>query len=337
MKLEKYYKPKTFVYTGAYQDVSTIVHHYQYSDKAYIENEELVENSNYKNYIQVVGLNDAAKLNKIQEMFNIEPFIMEDILNVGQRNKFEYKDEYVFTSFNVLYFDQNHQIQKDYMSMIYLGQTVITFHETQPYYLEPLIPLLKEYQELKSHSADLLFYHILDIITDGHLDVYDALDHQMTLFEEEILESKDMEQEAFYLVRKQMLQLKNIISPMYEQLDKMLQRKLSVFNIDHQSYFEDLKDHLQRLESKLHQARDMMRQLLDLHMNNQSTKMNQIMSTLTLFSAIFIPLSFLTGYFGMNFREFTALDQKYGVLIFSVMCIIIAIGMVLFFKKKKWL
>ena len=124
---------------------------------------------------------------------------------------------------------------------------------------------------------------------------------------------------------------------MARKLCKMLQRKLSVFNIDHQSYFEDLKDHLQRLESKLHQARDMMRQLLDLHMNNQSTKMNQIMSTLTLFSAIFIPLSFLTGYFGMNFREFTALDQKYGVLIFSVMCIIIAIGMVLFFKKKKWL
>ncbi len=336
MKLDKYYKPKSLVYTGEHQDVSTVINHYQFGQNVFIENNTLVEIDKNKNYIQVVGLSDVKKLKEIQEAFNIEPFIMEDILNVGQRNKFEYKDHYIFTSFNVMYFDQDKHIVKDYMSMLYLNDTVITFHETKPKYLEPLIPLLKEYVEVKSHSADLLFYHILDIITDEHLEVFEELDHQMTIFEEEVLESKDMEQELFYIVRKQMLQLKNIISPMYEQLDKLLQKKLSILNIEHQSYFEDLKDHLQRLESKLNQSRDMMRQLLDLHMNNQSTKMNQIMSTLTLFSAIFIPLSFLTGYFGMNFKAFEALNADHGVVRFTVVCMVIALSMFLFFKRKKW-
>ncbi len=335
MKLEKYYKPKSMVYTGKYQDAKTDIIQHQYDQKSY---NSCAFDKTYegKSYIQVVGLNDINLMNDLKEKYQIEPFIMEDILNVGQRNKFEYTDSYIFTALNVLYIDDNQKIKKEYFSMLYIKDTVITFHEAKPQFLDEIIPLLKDYKELKSHSSDLLFYHILDVITDEHLEVFDRLDHELVKFEEEILESKDMEQEAFYLIRKQMLQLKNIVSPMYEQLDKMFERKLTLLNEKHQSYFDDLKDHLQRLELKLNQARDMMRQLLDLHMNNQSTKMNQIMSTLTLFSAIFIPLSFLTGYFGMNFHEFSALDQPYGVIIFTIICVLIAVGMLIFFKRKKW-
>jgi magnesium transporter len=123
---------------------------------------------------------------------------------------------------------------------------------------------------------------------------------------------------------------------MSEQFEKMIQRKLPLISQENQLYFEDLNDHLQRLDLKLNQSRDMMRQLLDLHMNNQSTRMNQIMSTLTLFSAIFIPLSFLTGFFGMNFKQFGLLEAPYGVVIFSVICVLIMTGMFLFFKRKKW-
>ncbi|QWB95908.1 hypothetical protein KHQ89_00055 [Mycoplasmatota bacterium] len=288
-----------------------------------------------KRYIQVVGLNDIDKIEKLKTMFNIQPFIMEDIINVGQRTKFEYTEEFIFASFDVIYMDQN-IIKKDYMSMLYLDHTIITFHEAEPLYLEAVLPLLQTYQEVKTGTSDLLFYFILDMITDEHLEIYDELDDKMIAFEEEILESKDMQQESFYLVRKQMLQLKNIITPMNEQFEKILQRKIGLIHKENQLYFEDLNDHLQRLDLKLNQSRDMMRQLLDLHMNNQSTRMNQIMSTLTLFSAIFIPLSFLTGFFGMNFKTFGLLEAPYGVIIFTIVCIFIMSCMFIFFKKKKW-
>lgn len=336
MKTNEYFKPKSLVYTGKYQNNKTKFQQFIYDENKFEVHEELQQDQLQKSYIQVVGLNDVKRLEEIQKLYKIEPFIMEDVLNTNQRNKFEYTDKYIFTSLNVLCFDKERQIKKDYFSMIYIENTVITFHETEPIYLEPLIPLLKDYMELKSHSVDLLFYHILDIITDEHLEVFDDLDQSMNGFEEEILESKELEQEAFYVVRKRMLQLKNIVSPMFEQIDQLISRKLPIISSDHQSHFDDLKDHLQRLDSKLNQSRDMMRQLLDLHMNNQSTKMNQVMSTLTLFSAIFIPLSFLTGYFGMNFHDFGILAEPYAVIIFTAIIILIAIGMLMFFKRKKW-
>jgi magnesium transporter len=123
---------------------------------------------------------------------------------------------------------------------------------------------------------------------------------------------------------------------MYEQIEKLIAYEHVLVTKDSLHYFDDLRDHLKRLDQKLYQSRDMMRQLLDLHMNNQSTKMNKIMSTLTLFSAIFIPLSFLTGFFGMNFHYFEALDYRYAVLVFIVVCVVIAGGMFLFFKKRRW-
>ena len=176
----------------------------------------------------------------------------------------------------------------------------------------------------------------MDIITDEHLDVYDQLEESMINFEEEILETKQIEQDQFYLVRKQMLKLKSNVAPILEQLEKTLARKIPLFNIENQVYFDDLKDHLQRLDARINQAREAMHHLLDLHMNNQSTKMNKIMTTLTIFSAIFIPLSFLSGFFGMNFIHFGLLSYKHAVLAFTLLCLLIVSVMIIFFKKQKW-
>ena len=96
-------------------------------------------------------------------------------------------------------------------------------------------------------------------------------------------------------------------------------------------------DHLKRLDHQLAQSTEFMRQLLDIHMNNQSNQMNKVMTTLTLFSAIFIPLSFLTGFFGMNFVHFEVLEFDYALEVFIFLCIALAVGMIYLFKKKKWL
>ena len=330
-----YFKPKTMVYTGKYVEQQTKVKHYQYDQDHFFEYDQFTPQDKYRNYIQIVGLTDVETIKKIQETYHIEPFIVEDILNVNQRVKIDYQDTYIFATLHNRYLDKE-IIKVDYLSVYVTENTVISFHETEPTYLSALLPLLKDYPELKSQGSDLLFYHILDIITDDHIEIVDYLDNKMTAFEEDVLESKQFEQSAFYLLRKRMLQLHSIISPMYEQVEKMIQRKISVLTENSTNYFDDLKDHLKRLEMKLFQSRDMMRQLLDLHMNNQSTKMNRIMSTLTLFSAIFIPLSFLTGFFGMNFHYFSALNFPYAIAVFIGSCLLIAIGMLVFFKKRHW-
>jgi magnesium transporter len=133
-----------------------------------------------------------------------------------------------------------------------------------------------------------------------------------------------------------MLNLKNHVSPVLEHLNQIMNKKSSLFMEDNMPFYDDLRDHLVRLDSRLDRSRELMRHLLDLHMNNQSNKMNKIMATLTLFSAIFIPLSFLTGFFGMNFVHFGILQYEYAVIGFTILCASIIIFMVWFFKKKKW-
>lgn len=334
MNIYNYIKPKSNVYTGKHNKIETNIIHTIYDTKTLEVNQSFGTDNQKKHYIQVVGLSDIEKISSIKDMYQIDPLILEDIFNVNQRNKIEMKDGYLFCVFNLMYIDNEH-IKEDYMSLLMTNNTIITFHETEPTFLNPLKTLFEEYKELRERSIDFLFFQILDIITDHHLDVYDHLDDQTINFEEQILETKTIEQDAFYLIRKQMLKLKNNVSPVLEQLDKSV-INTTHFRVENQGYFDDLRDHLKRLDVRLTNSRELMHHLLDLHMNNQSTKMNKIMTTLTIFSAIFIPLSFMTGFFGMNFKHFDILEFPFAVGLFALICIVIVIGMILFFRRKHW-
>ncbi len=336
MKLSSYLKPKSMIYTGSYSHIETIIRHWEYDEKTVEEVETLDITPNKKHYFQIVGLADVEKIQEVKKHLSIDPLIMEDIFNVNQRNKLELKEDYLFGTFSYAY-TENGQITKDYMSILMLPNIILSFHETNPIFLDDLRFLFKDHKELRELPTDYLFFQIMDIITDNQLEVFDTLDVAINDFEAQILETKNIEQESFYLIRKQMLQLKNNVSPIYEQLEKVLFKKNALFSNVTTTYFEDLKDHLQRLDSRINQSREMIHQLLDLHINNQGNKMNKIMATLTLFSAIFIPLSFLTGFFGMNFIHFGLLQYDNALIVFGSVCVIIALGMILFFKRKKWL
>ncbi len=333
MKMSEYFKPKSLVYTGSVIKKKTTIHRFVY------DIDHLDEFSNLKKepkqYIQVVGLSEIEKINEIKTVFSIDEFIMEDVLNVDQRNKIEKVGDYVFACFSFLSKEQD-DIKKEYMSLVFNQDVLISFHEKEPIFLAPILQLLTDYKDLKQGPIDFLFYHILDLITDDHLMIYDQFEQQLNAFEEEILETRQIEQEEFYKLRKHILQLKNISSPLFDQLESILKLDIAFIGNKTEKYYNDLIDHMKRLDDRLNQLKDSMRNLLDLDMNNQSTRMNRIMSTLTLFSAIFIPLSFLTGFFGMNFIHFNILKYEHAVVIFTSICLLIAVVMIMIFKKHKW-
>jgi len=334
LKITDYFKPKSMVYTGEHVEQQTKINRFVYHKSRFDKYEDLKLEDDQQ-YIQVVGLSDIKIMEEIKEMFSIDAFIMEDILNVHQRNKIEYGDDYIFASFSFFHKDEK-EIRKRYMSIYVSEKVVFTFHEKEPNFLAPLEILIKEYQELKANRSDFMFYQILDLITDEHLDILDNLDNQMNAVEEQIIEAKQIDEEDFYLLRKRVIQLKNMTSPIYEQLVELLKKQHVIMSKQVKSFYHDLIDHMSRLDQKLNHLKDMMRTLLDLNMNNQSTRMNKIMSTLTIFSAIFIPLSFLTGFFGMNFVHFGVLEYQHALIIFISVCVLVAGVMVYIFKKHKW-
>jgi magnesium transporter len=334
MKFKDYFTPKSMVYTGEHIDIKTTIKHYQYNAQELIITDDFNKKESFKHYIQVIGLTEVDKIMALKEIYPVEPLILEDVFNVSQRVKIDDRKEYIFAVFHVNYFKET--VKEDYMSLLFFKDTIITFHEKDPDCLEALYPLFENYPELRERGVDFLFYQILDIITDRHIDLMEHNQMVTEQIEEEILEYKSVDQEEFYQMRKSLLKLKSNVSPILNQIDKIIQSPKGYISAEQFPYFDDLKDHLSRLDERLSDARELMRHLLDLHINNQSNKMNEIMKTLTLFSAIFIPLSFLTGFFGMNFVHFDVLTYENAVLVFVLGCFILAAGMVYLFKRMNW-
>jgi len=335
MKIQDYFAPRSMVYTGVHKDVGTKITHYQIGATDVLVTDDFKQLENRMDYIQIIGLSDIEKIQTIQDHFDIDPLILEDIFNVKQRNKLEMKKNYLFGVLHVIYLDSG-IICDDYVSVLLYQDTLVSFHEKEPIYLSSLPKFILEHEEVRTRSIDYLFYTILDIITDHHLNVFDHIEMTTNQFEEEILENKSVNQETFYLIRKQLLKLNNSVTPILDQLNQVLAFKSPLFVPENTPFYDDLSDHLNRLVTHLNQTRELQRHLLDLHMSNQSIKMNRIVTTLTLFSAIFIPLSFLAGFFGMNFVHFAILQYEHAIGLFIGLCVILAGFMVLLFKKMKW-
>ncbi|MFW6319832.1 MAG: CorA family divalent cation transporter [Bacillota bacterium] len=335
MKIKNYFTPKSLVYTGKHDEVKTTIRHYHYNENNLKMTNNFKPMDGYKSYIQVIGLSDIEKIKSLKDDYSVNILTLEDIFNVEQRNKIEHKEQYIFSVFGVDYL-KDEALHHDYMSVLLFSDALITFHEKEPQFLDAIHPLFTEEGSLKKESVDYLYFHIIDIITDHHLDVYDYLKDAAVTFESDILESKKLNQESVYTLRKNLLRLKNNVSPILEQFNKLTDKNSPLIHPENLPLFEDVRDHLKRLDERLNDLREMMRYLLDLYINNQSNTMNRIMTTLTLFSAIFIPLSFLTGFFGMNFTHFAILDYQNALLIFVSLCVILAVLMIMLFKKMKW-
>lgn len=334
MKFKDYFTPKSMVYTGEHTNIQTTIKHFQYNKTECIITNDFNKLPGFKHYIQVIGLSNVEKIMTLKDLFPVEPLILEDVFNVSQRNKIDDRNTYIFAVFHVNYYKQG--IQEDYMSLLFFEDTIITFHEREPECLEALYPLFDSYPDLRERGSDFLFYQILDIITDRHIDLMEYTQLRTEEIETEILEYKSVDQEAFYQMRKTLLRLKSNVTPILDQIISILKNQKNYITPEQLPYFEDLKDHLTRLDDRLNESREMMRHLLDLHINNQSNKMNEIMKTLTLFSAIFIPLSFLTGFFGMNFVHFDLLNYEYAVVLFVLSCVLLSVGMIYLFKRMNW-
>jgi len=335
MKIKDYFTPKSFIYTGKTKPAKTNITHYHYNKDDLKITDSFEPIDGFKSYIEVVGLSDVDAIKKIKTHYTLEDIVLEDILNVSQRTKIEAHQDYLFMVFKTYALKQS-TMHTHYMSLLLYEDTLIAFYEEAPYYHETVHEVLKNYHETRTKGSDFLLFQLLDLMTDDMLVTYEVIETKAELFEEEMLESKAMDQEAFYLIRKDLLKLKNSVSPMLEHINRLIEKQSAFIQAGTYVYFNDLIDHLKRLDHNLNLAREMMRHLLDLHINNQSNKMNRIMTTLTLFSAIFIPLSFLTGFFGMNFVHFEVLEYEHSLTIFIMLCLGLAGLMLLLFKKMKW-
>jgi magnesium transporter len=287
-----------------------------------------------------VEAQDEPTLNALQPRFNLHPLAVEDCLQFDQRPKLEEYGETLFIVFHALECHRNDARDTEPRELhVFLGPGwMLTVHDV------PLPPLETVWKRsagdaaLGKRGADFLFYLLADTVVDSHFVHVDRISEALEDIEESVLNRasrKDLEQ--IFSLKHTLVMLRKILSPQRDVFGLLAKRGTGALVSERTSlYFRDVYDHLVRIYESIDTARDLLGSALEAYLSMVSQRTNDIMKSLTLLSAVFLPLTFLTGFFGQNFSH---LPYGNDALMYVVVacCVLIPVAMLLWFRRKHWL
>ena len=339
--------PGTLFYLGKYKSqkssVSVIDYNSQNLTEKKIENiEELIPYKSFETitWINLIGIHDVEMVEKIGLEYNIHTLVLEDILNTHQRPKTDVFDDYIFVVLKMLqYNDKKKKIEYEQVSLIFGSTFVITFQEKEGDVLEPLRERLRKSKgKVRTLGADYLAYAILDLIIDNYFHILEKFGDDIEVLEENITTNhQEKLLNEVYALKRENLILRKAIWPMRELVAQIERSDNNLIHKKTKPYLRDLYDHTIQVIDTLETYRELVSGLVELYMSMVSNKMNQVMKLLTVMSTIFIPLTFVAGVYGMNFENMPELAWKYSYFVALIIMFIIAVGMFIFFKKKRWI
>jgi magnesium transporter len=290
-------------------------------------------------WIQVTGVHNPEILSELGQLVNIISLDLEDIANTTQRPRIEERENYIFLVFKVLQLDpQSREVSIEQISLILGANYVISFHETPPKVFETLRNrILTSKGRVRKMKSDYLVFTITDIIIDQYFTILEDIGETIEETEEELIVSPGQaSQEAIYKLKRRLGYVKKTIWPAREVLNQLQRSDRQLINDETRIYFRNNYDHTIQIIETLESLRDLTSGMMDLYLSTVSYKMNEIMKVLTIFSTIFIPLTFFAGVYGMNFKYLPELEWKNGYYFFWGIMVTIAIIMLIYFRRKKW-
>lgn len=313
--------------------------------KCLVENEIVASKAaakvaeNCVNWINLESIN-MKEVTEFGSHFSIHPLIIGDITNSDLLPKFELFDDVLFFSTKMLSYDQEEdEIIEEHLSILMTEKLVITVQEGLP---GDVFDQLRGRIEggmgmIRRYETDFLFYNILNAVLENYIYILERLRSRVEDLEEKMLANTGEKVVATIIkVKRDIHTLRTYSVPMREALLKMRVDGAEFINKSSFNYFQDLQDHLNYLITSFDTLREMLKDLLDINSSNQNMEMNRIMKTLTIISAIFIPLTFIAGVYGMNFRHMPGLESYWGYYAILAVMSTVAIVMGVFMRHKKW-
>lgn len=332
--------PGTIEYTGLYRNVDITIDAIIY-DKDSIEQVHLDDidgqfDNNKIYWFNIIGLHNMDLMKKIGDIFNIHHMDLEDIVHVSQWSKIEKKDHYLFSVFKMIYLN-NEKITHEHISIILKDNVLITFQETPGDVFDAVRErLINSIGRIRLMDIDYLYYSLIDALVDEYFVIINRISYVFNEIEMKIIDENISEMEQMYKLKKELVYLINAITPIKNSLQTFIKDENIYFKHPIIPYYADVMEHLNQINDSLKAYREMVNSLYEMQMANVSNDMNKTMMTLTIFSVIFIPLSFLAGVFGMNFTYIPGLHIHSAIYFFVLACLVIVVGMLSYFKIKKW-
>ena len=291
-------------------------------------------------WININGLHDTSLIKEIGTGFGLHSLVLEDIVNTGQRPKMEEYDDYLFFVLKMMRYDPTDQKLKNEQLSIVLGKTfLLTFQERPGDVFEPVRERIRKRKgRIRRVGIDYLAYALLDTIVDNYIFIIERLGEQIEEIESEILSNPS--QQVLYRINTYKREISYMRKTIRPAKDFVLQLSRLDSDLIHEQtlpFLKDLLDLATQAVEIVDTYRDMLSDHHDIYNTTVSNRLNEIMKVLTIFSAIFIPLTFIAGIYGTNFEYLPELHYRYSYLVFWGILIAVALTMIKFFKRRNWL
>lgn len=339
--------PGSLVYTGDRGDGKTQItsvdydeHEVHTRDLTSLDECPVVKDRPGVTWIDVSGISHVDHLKRLGECFHLHPLVLEDILNVDQRPKIEDYEDYLFIVLKTISrVPEGDEIEAAQVSLILGANFVLSFHEND----EDLFKLVRERLitakgRIRKAGADYLAYALIDLIVDNYFVALEQFGEQVEFLEDEVVRrAVPATLQTVHHLKNQMILLRRSLWPLREVIARLERRESPLIQDATGVYFKDVYDHTIIAIDTVETYRDILSGLLDIYLSSVSNSLNEIMKVLTIIATIFMPLTFLAGVYGMNFKYMPELQWHYGYFACMAFMGLLAGGMLLYFRKRKWI
>ncbi len=337
----------TLVHIGKQGSVPSKISFFEYDAEHYqeklipgCENLKVYKDNLAVTWINVDGLHDVETIAKIGEIFGIDSLVLEDIVNTNQRPKVEDFGEYIFIVFKMIYpSPEKTEVISEQVSLILGTNYVISFQEEAGRdVFEMVRQRIRDGKgRIRKAKGDYLVCSLMDAVVDHYFLVLEKLGDKIEEVEETLLTyPKTTVPRQIHHLKRDMIYLRKQVWPLRELLFELAHCESKLIEKSSEPFFRDLYDHAIQVIDTVESFRDILSGLQDIYLSFVSTRLNEVMKILTIFSTIFIPLTFIVGVYGMNFKVMPELEWRWGYYALWMLMITLTVGMVTYFKKKKW-
>ena len=338
--------PGTVRYTGKKTALKTKLDIIDYSKDHYerIETKSISDAYKYEDethitWINVNGLTDTDAIVALGSYFELHPLIQEDIVAIHQRPKIDEYENYLFIVFKMLQYTDTGKLIIEHVSLVLGKDYILTFQEAEGDTFDDLRERIEHGKgRVRNSGSDYLMFAVLDAVVDHYFAVADFLVNKIEVIEDQLFRDENNPNlaEDIQRLKKEVLKIRKAVLPLREVINRLDKIESDLIEARTYKYIRDLYDNIIQMTESIEIHREMTWSLMDMYLSTINNKMNEVMKILTIVASIFIPLTLLTGIYGMNFDNMPELHYKYSYFIFLGVMVFLLIGMVWFFKKKRW-
>jgi len=291
-------------------------------------------------WVDVVGIHDPHVIEEVCSQFEIHPLLMEDIMNTTQRPKIDDLGKYICLIVKLITFDEKTmELRIEQLSLVFNDDFVLSFQESENGIFKPLRERIRSgLGRIRTMGTDYLVYTLMDAVVDHYFVVMEKMGEKIDGLEDEVVANPRREtlrgvqqlRDEILLVRRSVWPLREVIS-LLERAESPLVDKTTAI------YFRDVYEHTIQVMDTVDTYRDILSGMFDIYLSSISNRLNEVMKVLTIIATLFMPLTFLAGVYGMNFEHMPELKWQYGYFMIWGVMIVIALTMLAFFRKKKWI